>query len=128
MPDRFVIARGQLARWRYLKGAKREQRVAANGHRYRYSEGAIAFPDPLDQPSRTILTGEGGSAPSRFKHVVETGTGRYRRLLPVELERLQGFPDGWTDTGMSEGWRAFAMGNAVVVGLVERVGRALAAG
>jgi DNA (cytosine-5)-methyltransferase 1 len=128
VPDRFVIAPEQVDRWRYLKGAKREERTAANGHRYRYSEGAIAFPDPLDQPSRTILTGEGGAAASRFKHVVAMPDGRLRRLIPVELERLQGFPDGWTDTGMADGWRAFAMGNAVVVGLVERVGRALAAG
>jgi DNA (cytosine-5)-methyltransferase 1 len=125
VPDRFLIPRGQVGRWRYLKGAKREDRTAANGHRYRYAEGAIAFPDALDQPSRTILTGEGGAAPSRFKHVVDAGHGRFRRLLPVELERLQGFPDDWTDTGMPEGWRAFAMGNAVVVDLIAKVGRAL---
>ncbi|HXF74270.1 MAG TPA: DNA cytosine methyltransferase [Actinomycetota bacterium] len=128
VPERFFIPPEQLPAWRYLKGAKREPRRARNGHVYFYTEGAIPFPDPLDQPSRTILTGEGGATPSRFKHVVRTEDGRFRRLTPVELERLNGFPDGWTDTGMSDARRAFMMGNALVVGLVERVGRELATG
>ena len=127
VPAGFVIDPGQLDRWRYLKGAKREARVAANGHAYRYAEGAVAFPDPLDAPSRTVLTGEGGTGPSRFKHVVAMGDGRLRRLTPIELERLNGFPDGWTDTGMSDRWRAFTMGNALVVGIVARIGREVAA-
>jgi DNA (cytosine-5)-methyltransferase 1 len=126
VPDAFVIPAPQEPRWRYLKGSKREERQAANGHRYRYTEGSVAFPDPVDVPSRTILTGEGGSAPSRFKHVVRMEDGHLRRLLPLELERLNGFPDGWTDTGMSDRWRAFVMGNALVVGVVDRIGRALA--
>jgi DNA (cytosine-5)-methyltransferase 1 len=125
VPERFVIAPEDLDRWRYLKGAKREPRRAANGHEYAYAEGAVAFPDRLDAPSRTILTGEGGASASRFKHVVAMPDGRLRRLLPVELERLNGFPDGWTDTGMSERWRAFAMGNALVVGVVERIAERL---
>jgi DNA (cytosine-5)-methyltransferase 1 len=123
-PDYF-IAPDRIEQWRYLKGAKREERTSKSGHRYAYTEGAIAFPDVLDMPSRTILTGEGGSTPSRFKHVIETRTGRYRRLVPVELERLNGFADGWTDTGMPDGRRAFMMGNALVVGAVERIGGAL---
>jgi DNA (cytosine-5)-methyltransferase 1 len=126
VPSRFFIPDAQLPTWEYLKGPKREARRAANGHPYFYAEGGIAYPDPLDRPSRTILTGEGGTSPSRFKHVVETEDGRLRRLTPVELERLNGFPDGWTDTGMPDGRRAFMMGNALVVGLIERVGAALA--
>ena len=55
------------------------------GYEYVFSEGGMAFPDYLDQPSRTIITGEGGSAASRFKHVVKTKSGRYRRLIPLEL-------------------------------------------
>jgi DNA (cytosine-5)-methyltransferase 1 len=125
VPERFYIPPEQLPTWEYLKGAKREPRRARNGHVYFYTEGAVPFPDPLDQPSRTILTGEGGATPSRFKHVVRCEDGRYRRLTPVELERLNGFPDGWTDTGMSDARRAFMMGNAIVVGLVEHVGHAL---
>lgn len=122
----FFIPDQQLPEWRYLKGAKREERTASgSGFRYFYAEGSLPFPDPLDQPSRTILTGEGGSGPSRFKHVVMTPSGRLRRLTPLELERLNGFPDGWTDTGMSDSRRAFCMGNALVVGLVHRIAREL---
>jgi DNA (cytosine-5)-methyltransferase 1 len=126
VPAFFFIPRSQLKRWKYLKGPKDIPRVAGNGHAYLYSEGGIQFPDPVDKPSRTILTGEGGVTPSRFKHVIDIGDGRLRRLTPLELERLNGFPDGWTDTGMPDGRRAFMMGNALVVGLVSRVGEALA--
>lgn len=125
VPDEYFVPEDRIAQWAYLKGAKREARTAANGHSYFYSEGAIAFPDRTDAPSRTILTGEGGSTPSRFKHVVRTEDGRLRRLTPIELERLNGFPDGWTDTCMTDGRRAFMMGNALVVGLIERVGSVL---
>ena len=95
------------------------------GHEYFYSEGSMAFPDLPENPSRTILTGEGGSGPSRFKHVVKVGE-RYRRLVPDELDQLQGFPKGWTDSDMTDGHRAFCMGNALVVGVVHRIGRAIA--
>jgi DNA (cytosine-5)-methyltransferase 1 len=112
--------------WRHAKGSKSEERIhKGSGAAYRYSEGALPFPDPLNRPARTILTGEGGSGSSRFKHVVDAGAGRYRRLAPVELERLNGFPDGWTE-GMSPVRRAFCMGNALVVGVVRKIGEVLA--
>jgi DNA (cytosine-5)-methyltransferase 1 len=41
-----------------------------------------------------------------------------RRLTPVECERLQGFPDGWTD-GQADSNRYKQMGNAVAVPVVE---------
>lgn len=111
--------------WRYLKGPKREDRThAASSAEYKYSEGGMAFPDSLDEPARTILTGEGGRGPSRFKHVIKQD-GVFRRLTPVELERLNGFPDGWTE-GMPETKRAFMMGNALVVGVARRIGDVLA--
>ena len=113
-----------LPKWQYLKGSKSLTRSQATGIEYTYDEGAIPFPDPTDTPSRTILTGEGGATPSRFKHLIQTEDGRYRRLTPRELERLNGFPDDWT-VGMSDGRRAFMMGNALVVGLVERMAESL---
>lgn len=126
VPEEFFIPDGQLEAWRYLKGSKREARVhKASGLTYSYNEGPLPFPDPLDRPARTILTAEGGTSPSRFKHVVLTPSGRFRRLTPLELERINEFPDGWTE-GMSPGKRAFCMGNALVVGLIEQVGRVLA--
>jgi len=127
VPSEYFVPRQQLRDWQYLKGAKREPRtVARNGFKYFYAEGAVQFPDLPEEASRTILTGEGGSSPSRFKHVVKTPSGRYRRLTPIELERLNGFPDGWTDTGMPDTRRAFCMGNALVVGLVRLVAEELA--
>jgi DNA (cytosine-5)-methyltransferase 1 len=81
----------------------------------------MAFPDYLDKPSRTIITGEGGASASRFKHVVRTPSGRYRRLIPKELERLNMFPDDHT-LGATDARRAFLMGNALVTGIVERIG------
>lgn len=126
VPEQYFIPDAQLATWQYLKGAKREQRYhKESGTPYFYVEGPIPFPDRTDWPARTILTGEGGRTASRFKHLIEADDGRYRRLTPRELERLNGFPDDWTDTGMSDGRRAFMMGNALVVGLIERVGREL---
>lgn len=124
VPAQHYIPQRLLGKWKKLKGAKKEERIAANGHRYSYSEGAMAFPDALDKPSRTIVTGEGGGAPSRFKHVVRMPNGRFRRLTPVELERLNMFPDHHT-AGAPDSWRAFFMGNALVTGVVERLGHAI---
>jgi len=126
VPKEFWIDASSLEKWRQLKGAKRIERVSKSGHSYVYAEGSMAFPDSLVRPSRTILTAEGGATPSRFKHIVKIGR-RYRRLTPIELERLNGFPDNWTkfdENGqtISDARRAFFMGNALVVGLVERVG------
>lgn len=112
--------------WVYLKGAKHEERVANNGYAYMYNEGPMHFPDPLDVPSRTIITSEGGSGPSRFKHVIEDPvTHRLRRLVPTELEQLDMFPVNHTQ-GESNEKRAFFMGNALVCGIVEKVGLELA--
>ena len=124
--EAFFVPQEKLTQWEYLKGAKSVERISKGGHRYEYSEGGIAFPDPLDHPSRTVLTGEGGSTPSRFKHIIRMPDGRFRRLTPTELERLNGFPDDWTHTGMPDGRRAFMMGNALVVGLISQVGQVLA--
>lgn len=121
VPDSFFISKEDLPKWEYLKGGKQEIRKSANGYEYKYSEGSMAFPDALDKPSRTIITGEGGSGPSRFKHVIQTESGRYRRLTPVELERLNMFPDQHTE-GVSDSRRAFLMGNALVTGIVEKIG------
>ncbi len=111
-----------IARWEYMKGSKRELRERRDGSTYYYSEGAIPFPDILDRPGRTMLTSEGTT--NRSSHLIEDPqTRRLRILTPVECERLNGFPDNWTDTGMSERQRYFTMGNALVVPLVERMGK-----
>ena len=126
VPEEFFISEEELPRWEYEKGAKKIERVSKEGFKYMFSEGGMAFPDYLDQPSRTIITGEGGASPSRFKHVVKTKSGRYRRLLPIELERMNMFPDNHTlHPDVSDGRRAFLMGNALVCGIVEQLGKSL---
>jgi DNA (cytosine-5)-methyltransferase 1 len=131
VPDEYWVKQSRLKEWKYLKGAKSIERThKGSGVTYNYAEGKMAFPDLLTNPSRTILTGEGGSTPSRFKHIIHTQNG-YRRLTPIELERLNGFPDNWsqlnsTGKAVPDGKRAFFMGNALVVGLIEKVGKVLA--
>lgn len=127
VPEEYFVTDADLPKWKYLKGSKAEKRKAANGHRYHYSEGAIPFPDRLDQPARTILTHEGARAPSRFNHIIlDPQVDRFRRLTPEEAEKLNGFPAGWTE-GMPIRRRYFCMGNALVVGLVKRMGETLEA-
>ena len=154
VPDSYILEADSLTRdkgWIYLKGAKREMREGTDGFTYRYSEGPVTFPDALNRASRTRVTGEGGRSPSRFKHVVKfnptrgqvtrlgldspecdmvrgrMGLGKrqwLRRLTPIELERLNGFPDDHTE-GVPDGRRAFFMGNALVCGVVRKIGEQL---
>lgn len=122
--EKYYIPGDKMAKWTYLKGAKRIPRKSADGHEYTFSEGPIAFPDPWDRPSRTMLTSE--STLNRSTHVVsDPGTGRLRLLTPVEAERLQCFDDDWTNTGMPDRMRYFCMGNALVVHMITRMGKVL---
>lgn len=121
--DKYYLSEAAIEKFEYLKGPKKIERTAANGHKYIFSEGGMAFPESLDMPGRTMLTSEG--TVNRSTHVVEdTQTGQLRFLTPVECERLNGFPDNWTNT-MTDRMRYFCMGNALVVGLIERMGRRL---
>ena len=123
--EEFFIPKSELPQWKYLKGAKSEERVSSDGYVYKYAEGSMVFPDDLDQPSRTIITSEGGKSPSRFRHAIQTKDG-LRRLTPLELERLNMFPDNHTQfEGVTNSKRGFLMGNALVVGVVEKIGETL---
>lgn len=122
--EKFYITSDRMEKWVYLKGAKKIARTSASGHEYVFSEGPIAFPDVWDRPGRTMLTSE--STLNRSTHVVaDPGTGRIRTLTPVEAERLQGFQDDWTATGMPQRMRFFCMGNALVVPMISRMGKVL---
>ena len=150
VPDVFILDAESVTRdkgWSYQKGAKKPTRKGRDGFTYTYSEGSVGFPDSLDKPSRTIITGEGGAGPSRFKHVVRFKPTKgqkdrlkldseecnkirrqldlrhsewIRRLVPIELERLNQFPDNHTE-GVSDSKRAFFMGNALVIGIIKRL-------
>ena len=103
-----------------MKGAKKIPRKKPNGEPYLYSEGSMAFPDKLNLPGRTMLTSEGSS--NRSTHVIEDEeTGCLRLLTPIEAERLQHFPDDWTNTGMPERRRYFMMGNALVTRIINLI-------
>jgi len=124
--EEFYIKSEDLPRWKYLKGAKKEERTSQSGFKYNYAEGSMVFPDNLNDASRTIITSEGGASPSRFRHVIKTKEG-LRRLTPIELERLNMFPDSFTEfEGVSNSRRGFLMGNALVVGVVKKIGNELA--
>jgi len=122
--DKYLISEEQLGKWEYMKGAKRIERKSKTGFAYTFSEGPIAFPDPLDKPARTMLTSE--ASLNRSTHVVEDRvSGKLRKLTPEECEQINGFDIGWTDTGMPERQRYFIMGNALVVPLIEEMGKTL---
>ena len=122
--SKCFIQTDKMGKWSYLKGPKKINRTAANGHQYVFSEGPVAFPDPWDRPGRTMLTSE--STLNRSTHVVaDRKTGTLRLLTPVEAERLQGFDDDWTNTGMPDRMRYFCMGNALVVPMITRMGKVL---
>lgn len=106
----------------YLKGLQL-------GIIYEYTAGAMAYPDSLDKPSRTIITAEIGKSVSRMRHVIEfpKGSKKFRGLVPIELERLNMFPDDWTKyDGISDSRRGFLMGNALVVDIVRRLSKPIA--
>jgi DNA (cytosine-5)-methyltransferase 1 len=125
VPSDFYVRTESEGAWRTAKSAKSIPREK-DGFTYRYSEGSMAFPDPLDRPARTIITSEGGSTPSRTKHCVREQSGLLRRLTPEELEELMGFPRGFTELPkVSANTRAMLMGNALIVGVVTRIAEAL---
>ena len=118
--EKYYLTPSQHEKFSYLKGAKKIDRVKPNGEPYVFSEGPVAYPEPLDGPSRTMLTSEG--TVNRSTHVVaDLDTGNYRLITPVEAERLQHFPDDWTNTGMNDRQRYFMMGNALVTYIIKEL-------
>lgn len=119
--EKYFLSEDRIEKFRILKGSKRIPRKKPNGDDYIYSEGSMPFPDNINVPARTMLTSESGT--SRMTHVIEDyRTKKLRFLTPLECERINGFPDNWTNTGMSDKKRYFMMGNALVVNVVEKIG------
>ena len=118
------MSEDDFVKWEYMKGPKAIERTSKTGHKYVFREGGIAFPDPADKPARTMLTSEGSK--NRSTHVVkDLETGKLRILTPIECERINGFPDDWTNTGMTNSFRYFTMGNALVVNLITHMAKKL---
>lgn len=128
LSDSLYLSDDKVDKFRYLRGAKKFERTNSEGYTYTYSEGAMSLVDSAELPSRTLLTSEG--AISRTTHLIEDSKG-YRLLTALETERLQGFPDNWTKVKLSKGKevrvsdtrRKFFMGNALVVEVVENLGK-----
>ena len=131
LSDTLYLSKDKVDKFRYLRGAKKFERTNSEGYTYTYSEGAMSLVDSADLPSRTLLTSEGSI--SRTTHLIEDSKG-YRLLTSLETERLQGFPDNWTKVKLSNGKevmvpdtrRKFFMGNALVVEVVESLGKYIA--
>lgn len=119
--ESFYISDIQKEKFTYLRGKKKIERTASTGLRYLYSEGSMSPFDSLDLPGRTMLTSE--ASVNRSTHIIlDPKTKRLRFLTPIECERLNCFPDDWTNTGMPKKKRYFMMGNALVCGIVKRLG------
>lgn len=120
----FCYLNGTQEKFEYLKGNKRIPRISKSGNAYVYSEGSMGFPDSLDLPGRTMLTSE--ATVNRSTHVIlDPNTNKLRTLTPIETERLNQFPDNWTNTGMTDKRRYFMMGNALVCGIINKIGKEL---
>jgi DNA (cytosine-5)-methyltransferase 1 len=121
--NKYTVPDEKLDKWKYLKGSKKIPRKDKNGFEYMYTEGAMAFPDNLNKPARTMLTSEGTL--NRTSHIIlDPQTNKYRILTPVETERIQGFDDNWTE-GMTDRMRRFCMGNSLVVPMITRMGKVI---
>ena len=121
--SKYFLLDEKLEKWKYLKGSKRIERKKPNGETYCFAEGNLSFPDKLDVPARTMLTSE--STTNRSSHVVEDKfSGNLRTLTPIEAERIQMFPDNWTNT-MNDKRRYFMMGNALVTGIIKKLGHSI---
>lgn len=119
--DKKYFITESIEKFKYLKSNKNVRRMNPNGDLYLYTEGSMPFPDSMNKPARTLLTSE--SSLNRSTHIIEDlKTKKYRLLTPLECERINGFNDYWTDTGMPEKFRYFCMGNALVVPLVTKMG------
>jgi DNA (cytosine-5)-methyltransferase 1 len=76
----------------------------------------------IQNETMNTLTGYMGTGKNNMPMVGSEFT--VRRITPIECERLQGFPDNWTE-GQTDGHRYKQMGNAVAVPVVEWIIRRL---
>ena len=118
----YFLNESQRKKYEYLRGSKKIPRIDKNGFEYMYSEGSMSPYDDLSLPARTMLTSEGTT--NRSTHIVmDPQKNKLRLLTPIECERINQFPDNWTNSGMPEKRRYFMMGNALVCGIIKQLGK-----
>ncbi|MDR2834403.1 MAG: DNA cytosine methyltransferase, partial [Streptococcaceae bacterium] len=124
----IITDEAKLEKFHYLRGPKKIPRTTPDGHEWIYSEGGMSPYDDLSLPARTMLTSEGSV--NRSTHFLKIGD-NYRLITPIEAELLQDFPANWTKTKLNKDgvpiqvtdrMRMFFMGNALVTGIVCRIG------
>lgn len=122
--DEYFLTQEKIDKFKFLRGSKKIPRIDAHGYKYIYSEGSMSPHDDLSLPARTMLTSEGTT--NRSTHIIiDPKTKKLRLLTPRECERINQFPDDWTNTGMPINKRRFMMGNALVCGLINRMGQTI---
>ena len=95
----YFLSESKKKQYQYLRGSKKIKRKNKAGHEYFYSEGSMSPYDDLTLPARTMLTSEGTT--NRSTHIImDPKESRLRILTPVECERINQFPDNWTNSGM----------------------------
>lgn len=122
--NHYYLNDSQKKKYEYLRGSKKIPRIDKNGFEYLYSEGSMSPYDDLNLPARTMLTSEGTT--NRSTHIIIDPKEKQLRILtPIECERINQFPDNWTNSGMPEKRRYFMMGNALVCGIISKIGNSL---
>lgn len=120
--ENLYLTNEKIIKFKELKSGFREVKISRTGHKYKYGMGSMEFPDSLFKPARTMVTSE--ATVSRMSHVVrDPGNNRLRLISPLEAERINTFPDRWTELeGVTNSNRYFTMGNALVVDLIKEIG------
>lgn len=124
--EALYLSPEKRAKFEELKGGFHTTKTSKSGYEYKYGMGAIAFPDPLSKPARTMVTSE--HTISRMSHVIEDpGNKQLRLISPEEAEMINTFPENWTKIdGVTDSNRYFTMGNALVVNLVKEISENIA--
>lgn len=118
--NKYILNEKQIKQFKELRNSKKKERTRPDGTKYTYAEGAMSPYDSLDLPGRTMLTSE--ASINRSTHIIlDKESKKLRFITPIEAERMQGFPDNWTNTEMPEKKRYFMMGNALVTGIVRKL-------
>jgi DNA (cytosine-5)-methyltransferase 1 len=105
----------------------REEDIASTQSARQHKDATdLVYQDTVGALTSSDRKGPNSQYVSQDKCVVETPR-LIRRLTPLECERLQGYPDGWTDLpGASDSARYKALGNSVAIPCVEFVMRGIA--
>ena len=120
-----TITNGEKLRGSYIKESQKLSDAQGQGAKTGLYAIPVLTPDREEKRQNGRRMKEDGdpsfTLTSQDKHGVFDGY-RIRRLTPTECERLQGFPDGWTES-LSDSQRYKCLGNAVTVNVIEAIMR-----